>query len=55
MQNVWDYRRQNKRRARVWNSHEAIVQARKQGWDFSISDPDRIRSIGTRDWAQVNV
>jgi transposase len=55
MENVWDYLRQNKLCARVWDSYEAIVEACKQGWNFLISDPDRIRSIGTRVWAQVNV
>ncbi len=55
MENVWDYLRQNKLCARVWDSYETIVGACKQAWDFLINDPDRIRSIGNRDWAQVNV
>ncbi len=39
----------------VWDSYDAIVTACKEGWDFLINDPDRIRSIGHRDWACVNV
>jgi hypothetical protein len=55
MENVWDYLRQNKLCARVWNSYDAIIEACSQAWDFLIKDPDRIRSIGTRSWAYVNV
>jgi transposase len=55
MENVWDYLRQNKLCARVWDSYEVIVDACKQGWDFLINDPPRIRSIGARNWARVNV
>jgi transposase len=55
MENVWDYLRQNKLCARVWDTYEDIVQACKRAWDFLINNPDRIRSIGSRDWACVNV
>ena len=53
MENVWEYLRANKLCSRVWDTYEAIVQACKRSWDFLITDPDRIRSIGTRDWACV--
>jgi hypothetical protein len=55
MENVWDYLRSNKLCGLVWNSYDAIVQACKMGWDFLINDPDRIRSIGTRQWACVSL
>jgi putative transposase len=55
MENVWDYLRQNKLCAQVWDTYDDIVQACKKAWDFLINDPDRIRSIGSRDWARVNV
>jgi transposase len=55
MENVWDYLRQNKLCATVWHSYEAIVEACKRAWNFLINDPDRIRSIGNRAWARVNV
>jgi hypothetical protein len=48
------YRRANKLSLLVWDRYEAIVAACKAAWDFLISDPDRIRSIGTRAWAYVN-
>ncbi len=55
MENVWDYLRGNKLSSLVWDSYEAIVEACRKAWNFLISDPDRIRSIGTREWACVNV
>ena len=55
MENVWDYLRQNKLCARVWDSYDDILQACKDAWNFLIDDPDRIRSIGTRTWASVSV
>jgi DDE superfamily endonuclease len=55
MENVWDYLRQNKLCAQVWATYDDILEACKNAWNFLIDDPDRIRSIGSRDWACVNV
>ena len=55
MENVWDYLRQNKLCARVWDSYDAIVEACKAAWNWLITDPDRITSIGTREWACVSL
>jgi hypothetical protein len=55
MENVWDYLRQNKPCALVWDTYDEIVEACKNAWHFLINDPDRIRSIGHRHWACVNV
>jgi hypothetical protein len=55
MENVWEYLRGDKLRRLVWDRCDAIVTACKEGWEFLINDPDRIRSIGLRDWACVNV
>ena len=55
MENVWAYLRANKRAARVWNSDEEIVEACADAWKWLMADPDRIRSIGTRQWATVSV
>jgi hypothetical protein len=49
------YLRQNKLCARVWDTYDEILEACKTAWNFLIDDPDRIRSIGSRDWACVNV
>jgi transposase len=48
MENVWDYLRDNKLSQLVWDGYEAMVTACKAAWDFIITDPDRIRSIGSR-------
>ena len=55
MENVWQYLRENKLCARVWDTYEDVVEACRQAPLFLINDPERIRSIGSRDWACVNV
>ena len=55
MENVWDYLRQNKLCAQVWDTYEDILDACKAAWNWLVADPERIRSIGTRQWACVNV
>ena len=51
MENVRDYLRQNKLSALVWDSYDEIVEACKDAWNWLITDPERIKSIGARDWA----
>jgi len=55
MENVWDYLRQNQLCATVWESYEQIIEACRTAWNWLIADPDRIKSIGNRDWACVNL
>lgn len=55
MENVWHYLRENKLCATVWSSYDAIVNACVAAWQFLINDPDRIQSIGTREWACVSL
>jgi hypothetical protein len=55
MENVWDYLRSNKLCRLVWNSFEDIIDACKQAWDFLINDPERIKTIGYRQWATVSL
>ncbi len=55
MENIWDYLRQNKLCALVWDSYDAIVDACKTAWNWLIADPGRIESIGTRHWACVSL
>jgi hypothetical protein len=43
------------RQCAVWNSYDEIIEACKTAWNWLIADPDRIRSIGSRPWATVNV
>jgi hypothetical protein len=53
MENVWEYLRGNKLSAGLWNSYEEIVAACADAWNWLIADPDRIHTIGTREWATV--
>ena len=55
MENVWDYLRANKFSACVWDSYDEILAACADAWNWFTDDPERIRSIGARDWATVNV
>ena len=55
METVWEFLRGNKLSGLVWDTYEAIVDACVSAWHFLIGDPERIRSIGTRDWACVSV
>jgi hypothetical protein len=54
MENVWDYLRQNKLCAQVWDTYDDIVEACQTAWNFLANDPQRIRSIGSRKWAWVS-
>ncbi len=54
MENAWDYLRGNRLSHKIWETYDDIVQACASDWCFLSNDPDRIRSIATRDWAQVN-
>jgi DDE superfamily endonuclease len=55
MENVWDYLRGNRLSAGIWDTYHDIVDACANAWNWFVNDPDRIRSIGTRSWATVNV
>ena len=55
MENVWDYLRQNKLCALVWDSYDDIIDACRTAWNWLIADPARITSIGTRQWACVSL
>jgi transposase len=52
-ENVWQYLRANRLCALVWDGYAAIVDACEAAWNFLINNPNQIRSIGTREWAQV--
>ncbi len=55
MENVWKYLRENTLCSLEWDTYDAIVQACQAAWQFLVGDPPRIRSIGGREWACVNV
>lgn len=51
VENVWQYLRQNHLSNRVFADEDAIVDACCEAWNRLIDQPQRIRSIGLRDWA----
>lgn len=55
MENVWAYLRQNKLCATIWDSCDDIRTACATAWNWLIADPERITSIGTREWASVSL
>ncbi|HEY4043678.1 MAG TPA: IS630 family transposase [Rhodopila sp.] len=55
MENVWEYLRANRLSAGVWDSYDEILDACCEAWNWFANDPDRIRTIGTREWATVNL
>ena len=54
-ENVWQYLRQIYLANRVYENYDAIVEACCQAWNALTDQPDRIRSIGTRDYAGVSL
>ena len=55
MENIWADLRANTLCGRVRDTYGAIIDACRAAWEFLIKDPDRIRSIGQREWACVKV
>lgn len=51
MENVWQYLPTNKLFRCAWNDYNAILQACAEAWNWFIADPNRIRSVGAREWA----
>jgi transposase len=54
VENVWAYLRSNKLSNRVFDTYDAIVDACCDAWNWLINQPQRITSIGTRQWAAVS-
>ncbi len=54
-ENVWQYLRGNKLSARIRDSYDEILMVCAEACNWLIGEPDRINSVGTRDWATVNL
>jgi transposase len=50
VENVWQYLRQNWLSNTVFEDYDAIIDA---AWRKLTAEPQRIKSIGMRDWAHV--
>ena len=55
VENLWEFLRANFLSHRVWDSHDAIVDACCSAWTTLMRMPERVTSITTRTWARVNV
>jgi hypothetical protein len=54
-ENVWEYLRANRLSHKVWDSHDAILDACSTAWNDLAASPELIQSLAHRDWASVNV
>ena len=55
VENIWAYLRANGLAHQVWETYAAIEDACCNAWNRLTRLPDVIRSIGTRDWAEVRI
>ena len=55
IENVRDYLRGNKRANKVFETCDDNVSACCDAWNFFANDTDRVDSITTRAWAEVNL
>lgn len=53
MENVWQYMRQTWLSNRVFETYGDILNAGCSAWNKLIQQPETIRNIGNRTWAQV--
>ncbi len=51
VENVWQYLRANWISNRVFDDYDAIVDVGCEAWNNFIDQPDKIKSIGYRQWA----
>ncbi len=53
VENIWQYLRQNWLSNRVFETHDAILEAGCAAWNRLIAQPETITSIGIRKWAHI--
>jgi len=53
VENVWQYLRQNWLSNTVFENYDAIIDDVCAAWRKLTDEPERITSIGMRDWAHV--
>ncbi len=51
VENIWQYMRANWLSNRVFDNHDAIIEAGCEAWNRLIDQPETIKSIGMRKWA----
>ena len=53
VENIWQYMRANWLSNRVFETYDAIIDAACEAWQKLIAQPQTIKSIGMRDWANI--
>ena len=53
VEKVWQYLRANYLANCVFENYDAILDAGCEAWNRLIDQPDKIKSVGTRDWASI--
>jgi len=54
IENVWEHLRASHLSISVWDTYDQIVDACRRAWNAVINNPERVVSVTTRRWAQVN-
>jgi hypothetical protein len=52
-ENIWQFLRQRFLSDRIFLTYDDIVEAVCDAWNRLIGEPERISSIGTRQWAST--
>jgi transposase len=52
-ENIWEYLKNNFLSNRIFEKLSEVVDACCNAWNQLCSEPNRIRSIGSRDWAKI--
>ncbi len=55
VENIWQYLRANGLSHKIWDSHDAILDACYMAWTNLVTSPGQILSIARCQWASVNV
>ncbi len=55
VENVWEYLRGNKLSNTIYENYDDILETACQAWMFFAADKQRIASITSRQWAEVNL
>ena len=55
VENIWEYLRANAFGHQVWETYEAILDACCDAWNNLTKIPDLIKSIASRNWAEVKI
>ena len=53
IENVWAYLRANRLAISVLDTYEDILERCRSAWNFFANDPERVRSITTRAYAET--